>query len=138
MTLEGIRFPEDVPEFRRRLSASAEGFRDIGVLPHRLKDGTRILAEISSQPMDFGGRPARLVLAINVTERFHAAEQVRVQVIELERWKQVTLGREERVQALKREVNDLLKATGCEPRYREVVLPGASERPEQGCGDTCP
>jgi PAS domain S-box-containing protein len=138
MTLEGIRFPEDVPEFHRRLNASADGFRDIGVLPHRFKDGTRILAEISSQPMDFGGRPARLVLAINVTERFHAAEQVRVQVIELERWKQVTLGREERVQALKREVNELLKSTGREPRYHEVVPTGTSDRPGPGFGDPCP
>ena len=35
----------------------------------------------------------------------------------MQRWQQVTLGREDRVLALKREVNDLLRHQGEPPRY---------------------
>ena len=50
-------------------------------------------------------------------ERNQAAEKSRMQLVELQRWREATLGREDRVQALKNEVNELLKQAGQPPRY---------------------
>jgi hypothetical protein len=44
------------------------------------------------------------------------AEQLR----ELQRWHDVTLGRETRVLELKREVNELLAQAGLPPKYQSV------------------
>ncbi len=50
-------------------------------------------------------------------ERSRAEEQIQSQLRELQRWQAVTLDREDRVQALKREVNELLRGAGKPPRY---------------------
>ncbi len=50
-------------------------------------------------------------------ERNLAEQKVQAQLRELRRWQSVTLGREDRVQALKREVNALLCEAGQPPRY---------------------
>ena len=55
----------------------------------------------------------------DVTARKIAEERLRGQLRELERWRQATLGREERVHDLKREVNAVLKQFGQPPRYSE-------------------
>ena len=49
--------------------------------------------------------------------RTQAEAQVRGQLAELVRWQDVMLGREDRVQQLKREVNDLCRRAGEAPRY---------------------
>ena len=43
----------------------------------RRKDGSLIEVEISSHSIDFGSRPARLVLALDVTEKRRLEEQLR-------------------------------------------------------------
>jgi PAS domain S-box-containing protein len=77
-TIADIRPPEDVPALRGRASAlrgaaylSAAGWR------HLKKDGTVIDVEITSQSLDFSGRPARMVMATDVTERRRAEAEVR-------------------------------------------------------------
>lgn len=54
------------------------------VATHTKKDGSKILVEISAHALDFGGRPARVVMALDVTERIraHEREQVHLQRIE--------------------------------------------------------
>lgn len=74
MTLRDIRPPEDVP-------ALLESVRDRPVFRsspwrHRTKDGRIIEAEITTQPFDFDGRAARVVLAHDVTEQRRAAREV--------------------------------------------------------------
>jgi PAS domain S-box-containing protein len=44
---------------------------------HRRKDGTVFLAEVRSHRIELEGRPARLVLALDVTERHRAEERFR-------------------------------------------------------------
>src|SRR6185436_5999735 len=46
------------------------------VWTHAKKDGTRIEVEGASSPIRFGGRPARLILAIDVTERRRFEKQL--------------------------------------------------------------
>jgi PAS domain S-box-containing protein len=75
MTIADIRPPEDVPSLRERVThhdnrtfLNSSGWR------HVRKDGTVIDVEISSNPLHMEGRPARLVMAMNVTERKRAEE----------------------------------------------------------------
>jgi two-component system cell cycle sensor histidine kinase/response regulator CckA len=70
MTIKDIRPPEDLPELERSLREySARAAPAVGLFRHRKKDGTLIQAEIASRPLRFLGREARLVLAVDVTER---------------------------------------------------------------------
>ena len=57
------------------------------------------------------------------TERKQAEIKLKEQLEELSRWHAATLGREERILELKREVNQLLDMTGQPPRYASA--PGA-------------
>jgi PAS domain S-box-containing protein len=57
---------------------------------------------------------------LDVTERKAAEEALREQFEELERWHDVTLGREGRVIELKQEVNALLAAAGQSPKYADA------------------
>ena len=57
------------------------------------------------------------VVAKNITERKLAEERIKGQLEELQRWQDVMLGREDRVQELKREVNELCRRTGEPARY---------------------
>jgi PAS domain S-box-containing protein len=52
---------------------------------HRRKDGTLFEVEISSDAIVFGERPARLVLANDVTERRRASEKIRQQAALLDK-----------------------------------------------------
>jgi len=52
-----------------------------------------------------------------ITERKKAEEEIKSQLEELQRWQDVMLGREDRVQELKREVNELCHRIGGTARY---------------------
>ncbi len=53
----------------------------------------------------------------DITERKLAEDEIRTQLEELKRWHDVMLDREDRIQELKREVNDLCRRAGENPRY---------------------
>ncbi len=74
MTLRDIRPPEDVPKLLERLRNVAGTLRRVGQARHRRKDGSLIEVEVTTHEMVFEGRPARLVLAADITERKRAAE----------------------------------------------------------------
>ena len=78
MTLADIRPAEGIPALREHLAADNEKkIRIVDNSRHRKKDGTPIDVEISSHLMDFGGRRARIVAAIDITERKRADEALR-------------------------------------------------------------
>lgn len=71
------------------------------------------------------------VLAQDITEHKVTEEHIRIQLDELRRWKDVTVGREDRVQELKREVNELSRRAGQAARYpsEEAASPDAGNEP---------
>jgi two-component system, cell cycle sensor histidine kinase and response regulator CckA len=70
MSLADIRPPEDVPAMLANVaSPGVEGFRPSGVWRHVRKDGTLVDVEVTGHDVDFDGRRARLISAIDVTER---------------------------------------------------------------------
>jgi PAS domain S-box-containing protein len=73
MTLKDIRPPEDVAALLDNIAHRTAGLDQADTWRHRKRDGTIIEVEITSYSLTFAGRPARLVLAHDVTERRQAA-----------------------------------------------------------------
>ena len=73
MTIRDIRPVEDIPALLENVS------RELSRLErrHRRKDGALIDVEITTNNLDWAGRPAKLVLATDVTERKRAEQRIR-------------------------------------------------------------
>ena len=69
MTLRDIRLVETGPSLPQGSEPEPREDRQPGLWRHKKKDGAAIEVEITSNPIVFGGRDARLVLAADVTER---------------------------------------------------------------------
>ncbi len=90
-------------------------------------DGTvRWVHDRGFQVRDAAGNVLHLTgLAADITERKKAEEENENQLRELRRWRELTLGREERIQSLKGEVNEALEQSGKPARY---ARPKAGEK----------
>jgi PAS domain S-box-containing protein len=77
LTLMDIRSPEEVRRMLEYLRTAKPGLNHAGIWMHRKKDGTLMEMEISFHGMTFAGRPARIVLAQDVTERRRTEEALR-------------------------------------------------------------
>jgi PAS domain S-box-containing protein len=77
MTIDDIRPHEDVDTLHRTLDAIDDGASHMGIWRHLRKDGSQIEVAISSNIVEFAGRPARVVLAQDVTEQRRLEEQLR-------------------------------------------------------------
>ena len=69
MTIKDIRPEKDIPTLLENISKSALEFEKAGSWRHQKKDGSIIDVEITSRPLSFGGKRARLVLVNDITER---------------------------------------------------------------------
>jgi PAS domain S-box-containing protein len=78
MTITDIRPPEDAPA-AREAARQANGQNLGRVWRHLWKDGTVRQVEVASHDIQYGGRAARLVLALDVTDRLRA-EQARAKL----------------------------------------------------------
>ncbi len=76
MTLADIRPPEDIPALRADAAAAPDGFEGGRRWRHRRKDGTGLTVEISSHPVPWPGRRARVVLAHDVTAQVSLAARL--------------------------------------------------------------
>ena len=76
MTLADIRPYEDLAALREDVSR-AHGYSPGKIWRHRKKDGTIISVEISANNFELDGRPVRLVVINDVTERVQAQEALR-------------------------------------------------------------
>ncbi len=77
MRLSDVLSPEDIPRLLQEVTEQQEMVRFGLSWRHRLKDGRIIDAEIASHTLDFAGRRAALVVALDVTERKRAEEALR-------------------------------------------------------------
>lgn len=74
MTIAEIRPPEDVPRLHDYLALGSPGFDRAGQWRHQKKNGAIITVEITAHQLDFSGRRAELVMALDITERKFAEE----------------------------------------------------------------
>ncbi|MFS8084120.1 MAG: PAS domain S-box protein, partial [Acidobacteriota bacterium] len=77
MTVRDIRPAQDIPEVLERVQNTEADYGFAGQWRHQRKDGTIIEAEVSWHRISFAGRPAKLVLATDVTERKRAEAAMR-------------------------------------------------------------
>jgi len=91
----------------------------------RGKDGRTVDVLLSMDIIELGGQKVTLSTIRDITGRKKAEERIRQQLLELQRWHNVTLDREGRVSDLKQEVNELLRRLGEPGRYSS-----------SGCGET--
>lgn len=79
MTLADIRSSEEAARMKAVLKGVAgeppASVHALGVWTHRVKDGRAIRVEVTSSGIEFEGHDARLVLAVDVTERHALAEE---------------------------------------------------------------
>ena len=76
-TIKDIRPGEDVPALLDSVANSKSEGVSLGEWRHRKKDGVLIDVEITSHPLMFGGKEARLVVATEITKRKAAERALR-------------------------------------------------------------
>nr|BCX01385.1 MAG: hypothetical protein KatS3mg041_1431 [Bacteroidota bacterium] len=77
LTLFDIRPPEEWERLRHSLEHGSPGIEASGPWRHRRKDGRLLWVHITSHPIAWQGRPARLVVATDVTELKEIEEALR-------------------------------------------------------------
>jgi PAS domain S-box-containing protein len=71
MTVKDIRLTEDVPALLESVASVREGNEKVSDWRHRLKDGSIIDVEITSYALNFSGRPAEVVVAVDISQKKH-------------------------------------------------------------------
>jgi PAS domain S-box-containing protein len=81
MTLRDIRPESDIDllESVIKNAGRSDYFYQPGTFTHRKKNGELIRVEITSSALDYDGRPARIALAMDVTERLKHLEAIEMQ-----------------------------------------------------------
>lgn len=78
MTLRDIRPPEEIDVLEKDVAQLASSRRySRGVFRHLKKNGQAIYVQIQARPVRYHTGPARLVLAIDVTEKYQAEEALK-------------------------------------------------------------
>ena len=77
MRITDIRPAEDVPKLLELTTNRPPGLRHVGKWRHRLKSGVLTDVDISSSRIEFGGRPAVLVVARDITQQMQIEAKLR-------------------------------------------------------------
>lgn len=72
MTVKDIRPTADVPALLDSVARVREGNEKVSDWRHRLKDGSIIDVEITSYALNFAGRPAEVVVAVDISQKKRA------------------------------------------------------------------
>jgi PAS domain S-box-containing protein len=119
LRIDDLRPPEDVPALIDNVRRSAPGMQQSGVWRHRRKDGTVFDAEIRSHSLDIDGRPARIVMASDVTERRRAEYALQQRESELTA---LNLQLEDRIYARTAELLEAKERAEAADRVKSVFL----------------
>lgn len=93
MTIDDIRPESERQRLRSRVSAaSPDGRERVGSWVHLRKNGTPIAVDITSQGLNYNGRDAQLVVAMDITDQV-ALEQQRAQALMAVQASQASLAR---------------------------------------------
>ena len=113
--------PDDRDRTVSSFNAAVNGSGDVWKCEYRLRrtDGTWADADDRAHITRDGAGKAEYVIGAlsDITERKGAEKAIASQLLELQRWQDVMLGHEDRVQSLKREVNELCRRAGMSVRY---------------------
>jgi len=113
MTIDDIRPTADKPRLLANLVQAADhGVDNAGVWKHRKKDGSVIDVETTSHVLDYGGRSAKLVLALDVTER-KRAEAERQVISDIVHGAITTTNLDELLDLTRRSIGKLIYAENC-------------------------
>ncbi|HEY1525340.1 MAG TPA: response regulator [Candidatus Angelobacter sp.] len=69
MTIKDIRPTEEIPALLESVAHIRDGNEKVGDWKHRLKDGSIIDVEITSYALNFSGRPAEVVVAVDISQK---------------------------------------------------------------------
>ena len=83
MTVKGLRNPDSIPALLKQTARDGESFSSSGLWKHRKKDGSPIDVEITSHGIVFDNKRAQLVLALDVTEKLKARQELQEKADEL-------------------------------------------------------
>ena len=75
MTILDIRPPEEVPALMQNLVTPDATKKEYGIWQHRKKDGSLMPVEITSSSFEYFGKPARFVIAVDITERKRSEQE---------------------------------------------------------------
>jgi len=115
--LDGTTYPIEECPMHHSLTQGVTGNRDDEVLWR--KDGTSFPVGYSSVPIRKNGSIAGTVVVFrDISERKHMEEDLNRNVEELERFRKLAIGREQKMIELKKEINELLKVTGNSGKYK--------------------
>ncbi len=78
MTIQDIYPPELRVALSETVANNTEVLQKVGVWQHRKKDDSLIDVEITTHELDFNGRPSRLVMANDITERKRLEEERKI------------------------------------------------------------
>jgi PAS domain S-box-containing protein len=104
-------------EVRKAINEATNQLRNYFIFPHKLASGEIRNVEIYSTSIRIEKRPILFSIIHDVTDRIKAEKKLQEQLEELQRWHDITLGREERILELKKEVNKILKENGLPIKY---------------------
>ena len=77
LRIEQVVHPDDLGRLSDAVPRFSTGVDGAAAFRHLRKDGTEIEVEITGHPLEWNGRPARLVMAMDVTERRQLEAQLR-------------------------------------------------------------
>jgi len=78
MTIKQIRSAEDAAKLENVVKEQKNNNLYSGIFTHRKKNGTFIKVEIQSNKIDFNGKEAKLIIAIDVTEKLKAEDALKL------------------------------------------------------------
>ena len=83
LTIKDIRPPEDIPILLELVKNTVKKGESFHSGRHLKKDGVLIDVEVTAQEINYGGRPARLALVTDITERKRIEKELKTKEIRL-------------------------------------------------------